>query len=75
MVANTCGVISVYLIGCGLLWGRICYEKDEPNHHAHPNTAGGLSIDHFVNTLFYIDVFAPILCTYWPMPLQASVKP
>ena len=60
MVAKPCGVVSVYLIGCGLLWGRICHKKDEPNHHPHPNTTGRINIGHCANTPFYIDVFAPI---------------
>ena len=31
MVAKPCGVASVYLIGSGLLWDRLCRKKDEPN--------------------------------------------
>ena len=30
MVAKPCGVVSVYLIGSGLLWGRICHKKMNP---------------------------------------------
>ena len=35
-------------------------QKDEPNHHPHPNTTGRINIGHCANTPFYIDVFAPI---------------
>lgn len=59
MVAKPCGVVSVYLIGSGLLWDRICRKKDEPNHHPHPNTTGPFNICHCANTAFYIDVFGP----------------
>ena len=61
MVAKPCGVVSVYLIGCGLLWDRICHKKDEPNIHPHPNTTGEFNIGHCTHTLFYIDVFAPLM--------------
>ena len=69
MVAKPCGVVSVYLIGCGLLWGRVCHKKDEPNHHPHPDTTGRFNIGHWASTPFYIDVFAPFdavvgLCLY-----------
>lgn len=30
MVAKPCGVVSVYLIGSGLLWGRVCHKKMNP---------------------------------------------
>ena len=64
-VAKPCGVVSVYLIGCGLLWGRICHKKDEPNHHPHPNTTGLINIGHCANTPFIL-MFLPLL-----MPLLA----
>ena len=69
MVAKPCGVVSVYLIGCGLLWGRVCHKKDEPNHHPHPDTKGRFNIGHWASTPFYIDVFATFdavvgLCLY-----------
>ena len=56
MVVKPCGVVSVHFIGRGLLWGRICHKKDEPNHHPHPNTTGRINIGHCANTPFYIDV-------------------
>ena len=60
MVAKPCGVVSVYLIGRGLLWGRICHKKDEPDHHPHLDTTRRFNIGHCANTPFYTDVFAPI---------------
>ena len=69
MVAKPCGVVSVCLIGSGLIWGRICHKKDEPNHHPHANTTGRIKFRHCANTPFYIDVFTPFdtsvgLCLY-----------
>ena len=59
MVAKPCGMASVYLIGSGLLWDRLCRKKDEPNHHPHPDTTGPFNICHCAIKAFYIDVFGP----------------
>ena len=65
MVAKPCGVVSVYLIGSGLLWDRLCRKKDELNHHPHPNTTGPFNICHAQIRLFIL-MFLALL-----MPLLA----